>query len=851
MFYARIGALATRFRWQIVIGWVLAAIVITVAAPPLSQVTVSDFSAFLPLDAPFRHALDVYYEAFPNDASSTGVAIVLQSADGILREDGATFAEQIDTPAADFIRSFQDWLQQEDRAALIRSISTHLDSPTLADLLVAENNTVAIINVSLLMSGDYQQATKDIEAWLAENTPAGIQSYATGTLAASQATISAMGETVDSTIWVTIVLVVVLLLLIYRSPVSPLIPLFAVTIAFLISSGLAAFAAQSGVIISSYVTVLLVVVLYGAGTDYCLFLISRFREEMADHPDTDSATRETVQRVGETIASSAGTIFVGFMAMAFAKMGLFQTTGPALALGIAVTLAAGLTFVPALLALLGDRAFWPRKATHRVTGRYYRMISQTVSDRPLLWLVVIIGLMMPLSIHGVTVPMGYDLLGDLPDDEPVVLGFELVEENFGAGTIAPLSIVLTERDPAQIPAEIRQLSADLYGLQGVADIRSLDAPLGKNGSFQNLLRVDGQMNLILSLLQDALQGGTSSEALDLQASLAAVGAFNGYLTTVTERFPQMADNPDLQNLQGILSNPLRLATQRDQIVPSLEAAAQAFAAQEGAYLMPDVLQTLVADLPEEQRSVAQGLLDQLISTYLAEKDGTYRLVVLLEHAPDSIAAMDTVDAIRDLLQGYQGAGEAVVSGQAPVLTDIRNTVESDLLRAIGFVMLGIFIVLLLMLRSVIAPLYLIATVALTYAFTLGLTDLVFRFVTGVERLAWYVPFFTFVFLVALGVDYSIFLIGRIKEEVPQHGNREGVHIAVAATGAIITSAGVILAGTFAAMITGSIKGLAELGFAVAFGVLIDTFVVRTMLVPAITILLGKWAWFPRKMEKQP
>jgi RND superfamily putative drug exporter len=177
--------------------------------------------------------------------------------------------------------------------------------------------------------------------------------------------------------------------------------------------------------------------------------------------------------------------------------------------------------------------------------------------------------------------------------------------------------------------------------------------------------------------------------------------------------------------------------------------------------------------------------------------------------------------------------------------DLRDTLNSDLVLTIGMVSLGIFIVLLLMLRSVIAPLYLITTVGLSYTFTLGLTALVFRIFFGAEDgLAFVIPVFSFVFLVALGVDYSIFLIGRVKEEVGHRGIHDGIHEAVVATGPIITSAGIILAGTFAAMMFGEITALAELGFSVAIGVLIDTFVVRTMLVPALTLLLGKWAWWP-------
>ncbi len=170
--------------------------------------------------------------------------------------------------------------------------------------------------------------------------------------------------------------------------------------------------------------------------------------------------------------------------------------------------------------------------------------------------------------------------------------------------------------------------------------------------------------------------------------------------------------------------------------------------------------------------------------------------------------------------------------------------DRDTIRSFAFILGGIFIVLLLMLRSLIAPVYLIATVVLSFTCTLGLTNLFFSTFFGVDKLSWMLPLFMFVFLVALGIDYSIFLFGRIKEEVGNHGVREGVHVAVAATGSIITSAAIILAGTFAGMMAGELMLLAQLGFAVSVGVLIDAFVVRTILDPALAALFGKWTWWP-------
>jgi RND superfamily putative drug exporter len=187
---------------------------------------------------------------------------------------------------------------------------------------------------------------------------------------------------VDSTTWITIVLVVVILLLIYRSPISPLIPLFTITIAYLISRGVVAFLGAHALTISMYTNVFLIVVLFGAGTDYCLFLISRFREEMAGASTSGPAVKTTVRAVGATIASSAGTVIVGLAMMTAAELGLYNTSGPSLAISVALTLLAGLTLTPAILAVLGHYSFWPRRARPlRETGVWHAWACKVV-NRP-------------------------------------------------------------------------------------------------------------------------------------------------------------------------------------------------------------------------------------------------------------------------------------------------------------------------------------------------------------------------------------------------------------------------------------------------------------------------------------
>ena len=856
MFFQRIGRFATRYRIPIIVVWIAAAVIVTLVAPNIDEVASSDQADFLPDNAPFVHGQRVYQATFPESFAPGSTVIVLdaRAAGGVFDPTAESFEQQIDTPVGRFIVALRDWLDSDDAPDNIGQVTDPALSPAVAQMMVGTENDVAIVRVAFTTSNPEPEtidAQNAIDAWIAAHAPEGLKTYQTGEGPIINNTTESIASSVDRTIWVTIALVVILLLAIYRSPVSPLIPLSAVTVAYLITRGIVAYLGAEVMTITSYANLILIVVMYGAGTDYCLFLISRFREEMAGTTDTVEATVETIHRVGETIASSAGTIFVGFMAMIFAEMGIFNTTGPALAIGIVLSLLAGLTFVPALLATLGRRAFWPGEARHRATGRYYTALSQFVSSRPLLTIVVIVALMAPLAYYALTQRVSYDLLADLPDDKDSVVGYRVMEDSLGAGQIAPLSVVVTGRDPANVPAEIATLTERLVALPSVAEVRGLNSPLGqRSGQYAGLLRVDRQLTLAQDML-GAMSDPAALEGLDPASLGRLLEGVRGYLDLLAERFPQVADDPNLAALREVFANPLTLIQRREAIPAALAGLAETFAGLPDAYLLPTELGDVIAALPAQDNGLSADLFGQLIGQYLTPDGTAFKLDVILAGDTQSYAAMDAVNDIRAMLADYRGQGEAVVYGTTAINTDIRDTMDRDLVRAIAYVMVGIFVVLLIMLRSVIAPLYLIATVVLSFLFTLGLTNLVFqRLWLQVEGLTWYVPFFVFVFLVALGVDYSIFLIGRIKEEIPRHGVREGVHTAVAATGAIITSAGLILAGTFGALMVGEVGGLIELGFAVAVGVLIDTFVVRTMLVPAITTALGHWAWWPGALSRR-
>ncbi len=696
-----LGRWATQYRYVIILIWVGLAIVLTAVAPSIEEVATTDDRDFLPGNTEFAKAEDLYKELYPGTFTpSSGMILVDASAVGGVHAPEAWV----------YFETVTAWLMSEEVPDNIVSVTSPTLDPALEARTISPDGQVGFVAFGLSTTNNDSRTDKTIEKvdeWVGEHRVEGLKIYHTGEGAINYQTEKSVFETIDRTLYITIVLVIVFLLLIYRSPVSPFVPLFAVTMALMVTTGLLGFLGKAGVLtILTEANALLIVVMYGAGTDYCLFLISRFREEMAVDENIERSTRDTVHLVGETITSSASTVFVGFMAMAFAEMGFFKNSGPMLALAIVVGLLAGLTLTPALLSILGQKAFWPGKAKHRGGGRWYGFTSRQASSRPLLTIVTIVLIMIPFSIYGLGRDVTYEFMDDYAEDIEAIQGYTVLNDNFGKGLLYPLTIVVADRPAETVEADMMALANTITAMDGIEGVQPLGA-------------------------------------------------------TVSEK--------------------------------------------DGGHF--------------------------LLSVMLANEVGTD-------------ASVESVEDIRAALQPYQAEGRAGVTGNAVVISEIKDVMDRDLLKAFGFVLVGIFIVLLLMLRSAIAPLYLIGTVLLSYTFTLGITNLVFDVFFDTPRLSFLVEFFMFVFLVALGIDYSIFLFGRIKEEVSHYGVEEGVHVAVSTTGAIITSAGLILAGTFAGLMAGELAFLSQIGFAVAFGVLVDTFVVRTILDPALARLFGKWTWWP-------
>ncbi|GAB4260633.1 MAG: MMPL family transporter [Thermoleophilia bacterium] len=847
--FARLGRLTSRFRWPLLALWAVSALLITLVAPDINSVAVNDQRAFLSAEAPSLDAIKKVEASFPGRISPSSTVVVVDAGPGGRADTGAARA---------FMEKLTGWLTGPDAPPVIDRVVSPVEADDqTAKALLSRDGRVGLIVVSFTKAGTEKATKQALEAIAAqtEAAPAGLRVYLTGDAAIIGAYDEATRRSIDSTTWITIVLVIVILLAVYRSPVSPLLPLATITLAYLISRGIVAFLGERIMTVSGYTNIFLIVVLFGAGTDYCLFLISRFREEMAAVYEPRTATAETVRTVGETIASSAGTVVVGLSTMALAELGLFNTTGPSVAIGVVVALAAGLTFTPALLSVLGDRTFWPRRARHLEGGRFWGAWARAVTSRPALALVGTLAVLVPLAGYGIGQTRDFDLLGDLPADTSAHQGFAVLAEHMGPGTMQPLTVLARDErgfDTALGLAHLGALQRKIAALSAVDQVRSFTASLANKGTLSVATQLDDQQKGVragMEQLRAALAepGDLASAGPLLQQAASGLLDLFAYMQQLGREYPEVAQDAGYTQAMGALAalaefgqpesgftpeRTAQLGAQLESLADGLKRLQETFAAR------PDALM-----LPATYLKSNEGLRN-LKQAYLSADGQVARFQVVLRVGPYTPEAIQAVEALRRVVstEGEHG----VVEGSTAIVADLKAASERDMTRAVIFVLAGVFVVLVLLLRALVAPLYLILTILVSYGATLGIVRLVFADLLGVAGVTWWVPIFMFVMLVALGMDYNIFLMGRVKEEVAKAGTREGIRTAVTRTGGIITSAGVIMAGTFAAMMSASILGLVQIGFAVAVGVLLDTFVVRTALVPAIAVLLDRWSWWPRR-----
>jgi putative drug exporter of the RND superfamily len=602
-------------------------------------------------------------------------------------------------------------------------------------------------------------------------------------------------ESIDGTLLTAALgLVIFLLIVIYRSPMFFLIPLIAVVFAEMLSRSLGYGISELGVTINGQSSSIMSVLVLGAGTDYALLLVSRYREELHRTADKHEAMTTALASAGPAIFASAATVIAALFCLTIAKVNGTAGLGPIGALGVACAALSMLTLLPALLTIFGRRAFWPFVPHTRETAPSESEVSEgarrRIVDGPR---AAALGTVVATGLAIVVVLV---LLGAIAPIVPVAVIGLFVLSWIGRRVAGKLPGPLDRA--VFLPYEIRR-----YKREKPADAtHGLWARVGHRVAARPQRVMLGSIAILLLLC-------------------AGLAMFSTDLTS------NDAYREKVESVEG------------------QEILSQSFPA--GSSAPTDIVVSEPGDVRAVSQAVARVEGVESVSPPVATGEEGTLVQATLAPGPYTTEAYDLVEPIRAAADGVSES--TLVGGPTAVEFDVRDAAAWDSIVIPPIVLIVVFLILVLLLRSVVAPLVLIGTVILSFAAALGVGYFVFDVLFDFPGSDPSLPLFAFVFLVALGVDYNIFLIARAREETIKHGSEQGVLRALAVTGGVITSAGIVLAGTFSVLAVLPLVFLTEIGFVVAFGVLLDTFLVRSVLVPAIALSLGPKFWAPSKLSK--
>jgi RND superfamily putative drug exporter len=752
--YTKLGNFTANHPWLVVAGWLALAVALAAAAPKWDRRVHDDDIRFLPPRCDCVRGYRLLEQAFPQDVFASRIVFAFE------RDRALT--------VADLSR-----LRQDEPGLQIKKIYSHRD-PFIGSRLVSDDRRCALIQVSLAtpyLAIQTQQAVNRadevVRARVAAAGAAAPAVFTTGPAGVGRDLINASMQSLDGTTLVTVLLVIAILLMVYRSPVLALVPLASIAVAVWVALNVLSLCTLiPGFYIIDISRVFAVVMLYGAGTDYCLFLISRYREELAQGHAAPAALGRSLGGVGGALAASAGTVICGLGLMATAEFTKVRCGGPAIAVGLGVALLSSLTLTPALLRLLGKSAFWPTRPPVARQGEapegVWGPISRFVVTRPLLVGGAAVALLAPLALLGLQVKPSYRATAELGSSSSSVRGLAAIQRHFTAGEVGPVTVLVespSEWDTEEGRRVVDHMGRVLAALPNVAEVRSLTRPLGKPA--------------------DA---------------------------------PRPEQKPAPPKRGPIFSALLRNVAQgvNDRVARATRAHYLGRVAEGGSVRHVTRLDVVLHTDPFDPRS--------------AETLGLVQLYLRME---------------LPYLASSLGEARAECYGITVNARDLAEVTERDRRRINWLVLGGIFAILLVLVRRPGLAAYLLATVLLSYFATLGATAVLAHVWHGrpAWEVDWRVPFFLFTILVAVGEDYNILLIARAMEEREKYGGVEGTRRALAHTGGTITSCGLIMAGTFATLMLAGLNTLVQVGFALAFGVLLDTFIVRPLLVPAFTVLV--------------
>jgi RND superfamily putative drug exporter len=675
-------------KWFVLVFWVIAMAVLVPLAGKLAGAQDNQASSWLPGDAESTRALAITQQFRSID--ETAAIVVYEKTGGITQADLGVIGGHV-----------QQFATIEGVSGTVSGpiLSTEQPLPQAAQVVIPLN-VGGFDGASKLP--DISQRMRDIATTGGDNLTVHITGPA-GNLADQT---NAFAGTDGMLLIAALIVVIAMLLLTYRSPILWLLPVISVGFALMAAQGLIYLLADgAGLTVNAQSAGILMVLVFGVGTDYALLLIARYREELRRHEDRHEAMAIALTRARPAIWASAMTVIAGMLCLLFAALNSTAGLGPIAAVGVAVGLLAMMTLLPALLVITGRWVFWPKRpafgTADNVESGAWAKVGTAIARKPrLVWIsATLVLVLLALGTLGLKAD-GITSAGAFVGKPDSVVGQEVLGEHFPAGAGQPVQVVAKAEKAAEVGAALSQ----------VPGISSVTPPVVRDGEIY---------------------------------------------------------------LEG---------TMRD--------------------------------------------------------------------AADSEAGIATLIQVRDAIHRIPGA-DALAGGASALQHDTAVANEHDRNLIIPLVLLVVFLILVGLLRSFLAPLLLIATTVLSFFAAMGISAFFFNNVLGFDGSDGAFPVLVFVFLVAVGIDYNIFLMTRVQEEAVVRGTRKGALIALSSTGGVITSAGLVLAGTFAVLGTLPLTSFAQLGFAVAVGVLIDTFIVRAVLVTGLTLDIGPKIWWPNKLASKP
>lgn len=675
--------------WITLIIWILIMVILTVSVPSVRDYQVTSIDS-LPKNMQSVIANGKIQEYF-GDSELLPAILVLQSEEEVQLQDLVTIT---------------DLIIEKDFDGLKEIVPMGILPEPATNAFFSEDRTTAIIPANL----DSNLDTKEVKVVLEDfativNEQTDLNLYVTGPAGIAVDTTDLFTRADVVLILATVGIILVLLIVIYRSPLIAFIPLLAAVFVYQIVTQLLGHFGKSGLLMSSQSVSIMSVLLFAAVIDYSLFVFSRFKEELKQYEDKHTAMKVAMRGTGLPVFYSGGTVFLAMIILFFANLGDYKNFAPIFGTALAVIMISSVTLVPALFTLFGRKSFWPVIPkvgdTTVKPNSIWSKIGRFVTKKPIVSLLVIGIFILVSASYNVNLKYEFDLIKSFPEDMQSRVGYEALEEKFAPGDLAPTTVLVESN--REISENNRQALLDELIKQ----------------DYVNTVRVDDQTE----------DGKVISYSLTFEDSPYAIESIN-----------------------------------------ALE--------------------------------VIQEKADEILDT-------------------------STID------------GTLYFAGETASSLDDKNTNNRDLVVIVLLETLLIFIMLIFLTKSIKMPIYMMGTILISFFAALGLGMFLTNLFFGIDTISTRVPVYAFIFLVALGIDYNIILVSRFLEERQKHSVKEATQIAVASTGGVISSAGIILAATFAVLMTQPIQLLFVFGFIVAVGILIDTFLIRGVLLPSLIVLLEK------------